>query len=325
MRVFGIQNLIFIVIAALVTTACAQTPLLQVAPHESRHAPIMLWEVASENRPGKAYLLGSVHLGKSSDDVSDVAVREAFEQSVALMVEVDEARYDPTEIQELTMMKAAYRRGDSLVNHVSKDTFALFTQVFRKLGLPAQHFTRFKPWFLSLTASVLMMNRMGYSPDNGVDKQFLARARRIHKPVGELESPEYQLDVLGSLSPEHDEANLRHTLENIDQVPVEIDKIREAYIAGNVTAMTAIVLPPEESNVGVRQYMENVMYARNRTMAQSVDRLLMDPGPFFIVVGVGHLVGERSLLNHLAQKGYGVQRVSPKGIPSAIAEPQDIP
>jgi len=255
----------------------------------------------------------------------DAAVREAYEKSVALIVEVDEDRYDPSEIQQLTMMKAAYPRGDSIINHISKDTLTLFGETFSKIGLPVKHFIRFKPWFLSLTASVLVMSRAGYSPDNGIDKRFITRARLEKKPIGELESPEYQIDVLSSLDARQDEENLRHTLEHIDEIGPEIEKIRQAYFSGDVEAMANIVAAPAKENSGVREYMENVMYARNRTMAQSVDRLLMDPGPFFIIVGVGHLVGERNLLKHLKDKGYGISRVEPKGIPLPAPKPKDIP
>ena len=111
---------------------------------------------------------------------------------------------------------------------------------------------------------------------------------------------------------------------HIDEIGAEIDKIVDAYFSGDVEAMAQIVSSGDE-NPGVREYMEKVMYSRNKTMAQSIDRLLMDPGPYFIVVGVGHLVGERNLLNHLKQKGYGVSRVNPKGIPPVTPGPKDVP
>ena len=308
----------------LLTTGCAGVQSGVATTTDSGPAPLMLWKVSSEARPAVGYILGSIHLGKSTDSQMDTAIREAYSKSVALIVEVDEDRYNPSEIQQLTMMKAAYPRGDSIVNHVSEDTLALLHKTFTKIGLPVKHFLRFKPWFLSLTASVLVMTRAGYSPDNGIDKQFIARARSEKKPVGELESPEYQIDVLSSLAPKQDEENLRETLLHIDEIGNEIDRIVDAYFSGDVLTMADIVSSGDE-RPGVREYMEKVMYSRNKTMSQSIDRLLMDPGPYFIVVGVGHLVGERNLLNHLKQKGYGVSRVNPKGIPLLTPEPKDIP
>lgn len=316
---------LFIGLVALVTGCAGPKPEAQAVATLRGHAPLMLWKVTSEKRPADAYILGSVHLGRSSDSEMDTAIREAYERSVALIVEVDEGRYNSSEIQQLTMMKAHYSRGDSIVNHVSKETLALLGATFSKIGLPVRHFMRFKPWFLSLTASVLVMTRAGYSPDNGIDKRFIARARAEKKPVGELESPEYQIDVLSSLAPKQDEENMRHTLEHIDEIGTEIDKIRNAYFTGNVEAMADIVSSPGQENSGVKEYMEKVMYSRNRTMSQSIDRLLMDPGPYFIVVGVGHLVGGRSVLSHLKAKGYGIQRVEPKGIPQKDTRPKDIP
>lgn len=317
--------ILFIGLVALVTGCASSKAKSPAVAAPIGHAPLMLWKVTSDKRPADGYILGSVHLGRSSDSEMDTAIREAYERSVALIVEVDEDRYNSSEIQQLTMMKAAYSRGDSIVNHVSEETLALLGATFSKIGLPIRHFMRFKPWFLSLTASVLVMTRAGYSPDNGIDKRFIARARAEKKPVGELESPEYQIDVLSSLAPKQDEQNMRHTLEHIDEIGAEIDKIRNAYFTGNVEAMADIVSSAGQDNSGVQEYMEKVMYSRNRTMSQSIDRLLMDPGPFFIVVGVGHLVGDRNVLNHLKRKGYGIQRVDPKGIPKAPVKPNNIP
>jgi uncharacterized protein len=316
---------VLIGLVALVSGCATSTTAPKAVAELSGPAPLMLWKVTSDKRPSDGYILGSVHLGRSSDSEMDSAIREAYESSVALIVEVDEDRYDSSEIQQLTMMKAAYPRGDSIINHVSTDTLALLGQTFSKIGLPVKHFMRFKPWFLSLTASVLVMTRAGYSPDNGIDKRFITRARAEKKPIGELESPEYQIDVLSSLAPEQDEENMRHTLAHIDEIGSEIEKIRNAYFTGNVEAMAEIVSSPSEENQGVKEYMEKVMYSRNRTMSQSIDRLLMDPGPYFIVIGVGHLVGDRTVLNYLKDKGYGIERVVPKGIPKISNEPTNIP
>ena len=318
-------SIVCIGLVALMVGCAGSKPGAKVVAGANGHAPLMLWKVTSDKRPADAYILGSVHLGRSTDSEMDIAIREAYERSVALIVEVDEDRYNASEIQQLTMMKAAYPRGDSIINHISQETLALLGTSFSKIGLPVKHFMRFKPWFLSLTASVLVMTRAGYSPDNGIDKRFITRARAEKKPIGELESPEYQIDVLSSLNPKQDEENMRHTLEHIDEIGGEIDKIRNAYFTGDVDAMAAIVASPGEENSGVKEYMEKVMYSRNRTMSQSIDRLLMDPGPYFIVVGVGHLVGDRNVLTYLKNKGYGIERVNPKGIPKKIPEPTNIP
>ena len=324
MVLIRVQRFLALAVTVSLMTGCASVQHGTKLAEQSGPAPLMLWKVSSDKRPAVGYILGSIHLGKNSDSQMDTAVREAYSESAALIVEVDEERYNSSEIQQLTMMKAAYPRGESLVNHVSKETLSLFDETFTKIGLPVKHFLRFKPWFLSLTASVLVMTRAGYSPDNGIDKQFIARARAEKKPIGELESPEYQIDVLSSLGPKQDEENMRQTLLHIDEIGSEIDRIVNAYFTGDVEAMAQIVSSGDESP-GVREYMEKVMYSRNKTMAQSIDRLLMDPGPYFIVVGVGHLVGERNLLNHLKQKGYGVSRVNPKGIPPEHSVPKDVP
>jgi uncharacterized protein YbaP (TraB family) len=44
-------------------------------------------------------------------------------------------------------------------------------------------------------------------------------------------------------------------------------------------------------------------------MADELERLLQRPGTWFVVVGAGHFVGDRSVIALLKRKGYDIQRV----------------
>ena len=54
---------------------------------------------------------------------------------------------------------------------------------------------------------------------------------------------------------------------------------------------------------------ERLLYQRNRDWAKWVVKRLDQPGTVFVAVGAGHLAGERSVQDYLAQAGTKVVRV----------------
>ena len=69
----------------------------------------------------------------------------------------------------------------------------------KRLGLTIEQFTRSKPWFLAMTIEVLQLQQLGYSPEHGIDLYFARQGPREEKIV-ELESFDYQINLLNSLS-----------------------------------------------------------------------------------------------------------------------------
>jgi len=55
--------------------------------------------------------------------------------------------------------------------------------------------------------------------------------------------------------------------------------------------------------------MEKLLWQRNRTWADWVQKRLETPGTVFVAVGAGHLAGAKSVQADLAAKGIHVSRV----------------
>jgi len=47
---------------------------------------------------------------------------------------------------------------------------------------------------------------------------------------------------------------------------------------------------------------------RNATMAAKIEGYLKETGEFFVVVGAGHLVGEKGIVELLKRKGFPVEQ-----------------
>ena len=53
---------------------------------------------------------------------------------------------------------------------------------------------------------------------------------------------------------------------------------------------------------------EKLIYERNRTMAQKIEEFLKTKETYFVIVGAGHLVGEKGIVGILKKRGYRVEQ-----------------
>ncbi len=51
-----------------------------------------------------------------------------------------------------------------------------------------------------------------------------------------------------------------------------------------------------------------LFYRRNAAMAAKIEEYLKEKGRFFVVVGAGHLVGEKGIVELLKGKGFSVEQ-----------------
>ncbi len=54
---------------------------------------------------------------------------------------------------------------------------------------------------------------------------------------------------------------------------------------------------------------EKLIYDRNRKMISRIEGYLREKGTYFVVVGAGHLIGERGIVEALRKKGYPVEQL----------------
>ena len=55
--------------------------------------------------------------------------------------------------------------------------------------------------------------------------------------------------------------------------------------------------------------MDRLVMDRNEMMLTNIERILQNGGINFVIVGAGHLVGQRGIINRLREKGYSVDQM----------------
>lgn len=254
---------------------------------------LFLWEAAGER--GKAYLLGSIHLAKPDFYPLPDAIEGAFAESESLVVEIDLSPEQEARMGAMFLTAGIYDDGRKLTETISPETLALFTAYLEERGVAPAMFNSMRPWMAAIAVQVAEMQRLGYDPQIGIDRHFLRQAREAGKPILQLETPEFQLNLLSGFEEELQEEFLHYTLKDLERTPDMIDALVQTWRSGDAEAMEAILLRPEEMDEKSAPIYEKMFFERNRDMAKKIAAMIAEGGTYFVVVGAGHLVGDQGV------------------------------
>ncbi|MEB2300264.1 TraB/GumN family protein [Lysinibacillus xylanilyticus] len=268
------------------------------------------WVVEDEDT--RVYLLGSIHLGTPDLYPFDQKLVKAFDEADALLVE---ANILDTKGLDYYAEKAMYPDGSTLKDAVAPETYAKLEKVAKLYNLPMEQLTLQKPWMLSSSLSMLSTDdSFGITPQemamHGIDMYFLLNAQLQQKPVIELEGMKAQVDMFDALSPETQEQSLVAVLDNIINPSEEnqsniLQEWFTSWKQGNVEEFAKSFQAMEG---GSSEYNEMLFGLRDEQMAKKIMNVLKEKkGTYFVVVGSGHFLGEKSIRYHLEKNEYKVK------------------
>ena len=264
-----------------------------------------LWRVQS--KMNTVYVLGSLHFSKKEIYPLHQNIEKAFDQSEFLVVEANVNDIKKVDIQKLAE-SALYPANDTLEKHLSVETYEWVKKETSGLGLPIELINKQKPWFLSMTLVALESLKLGFDPNYGIDKYFLSKAEG-KKKILELESLDYQIDLLSHFSDKEQELFLIYTLKDLNIMEQELDKLTQAWTTGDTKGMESILTRSVSEDKRLSPIFEKLIYERNRKMVSKIEDLLRTKETYFVIVGAGHLVGNRGIIEILKGKGYFVEQL----------------
>ncbi|MEQ6354851.1 TraB/GumN family protein [Lysinibacillus sp. M3] len=268
------------------------------------------WVVEDEDTT--VYLLGSIHLGTPDLYPFDQKLVKAFDKADALLVE---ANILDTKGLDYYAKKAMYSDGTTLKDAVAPETYAKLEKVAKLYNLPMEQLTLQKPWTLSSTLAMLSTdNSFGMTPQemamHGIDMYFLLNADLQKKPVIELEGMKAQVDMFDALSPEAQEQSLVAVLDSIINPSEENQSkvLQEWFTSWKQGNVEEFAKSFQSMEGGTSEYNEMLFGVRDEQMAKKIMNVLEEKkGTYFVVVGSGHFLGEKSIRYHLEKDGYKVK------------------
>ncbi|RJQ41462.1 MAG: TraB/GumN family protein [Nitrospiraceae bacterium] len=218
-----------------------------------------MWKVRSQT--STVYVLGSVHFMKKEVYPLNNKIEDAFEKSNVLAVEANINDAAKLDLQKL-LASAIYQGNETLESHISKETYELLKKETALLGMPIELISKQKPWFLSLTLTSMELMKLGFNPQYGIDTHFLKKAAGKKKIV-ELESIDYQINLLSGFPDSEQELFLLHTLKDLKKIKQETDKLLQSWLAGDAKGIEAIASRANGDGKVTKIY-EKLYYERKR-------------------------------------------------------------
>lgn len=282
----------------------AQDDAAARAAADAAAAPL-IWTVRGPR--GALTLAGSIHALRAGDHPLPAAYDAAYAAAARLVLEVevdgDEAA------RELAAAFAAGRlpRGATLRAALGADGWREAERLAAAGGVTLDAVAGQEPWLAALTLSNQAWAAHGLAARRGLDRHYLARARADGKPVRALETAADQLGLFDRLPEAEQRAYLIETLRGLPGLEAELDDKIAAWRRGDAAEW-------EEALAGLAAtpaLRAALLDARHARWLPELERLLAEPTPTLVVVGVLHLVGEGSVVAELARRGYAVERMAP--------------
>ena len=263
-----------------------------------------LWKVTSPT--GTLYLQGSVHILKADNYPLPSSIEQAYVASEVLVLEVNMKEMASPETQQRIMSKAMLPGAKTLQQELDVDTYEKLSAACIQTGLPIAALEKFKPWFSTMTLSLLKLQQMGFESQHGLDTYFYGKATADGKKVIGLENIDFQIDLFDSLAESNPNDFVTRALADLDVIEKEIALLEKAWVTGDIDTLGTLM---SKSFEGYPEFYKTFVLDRNDRWLKKLNDLLEKPKISMVVVGAGHLPGKGGLLELLEEKGYTLEQL----------------
>lgn len=273
-----------------------------------------LWEVRGGDASEPSFVLGTMHIGVTRRRALPPPLDEHLHQSRALVMEID-----PRQAERMFQSAPPGRplpRRQWLDRALPRATWELLVA---ELGrrVPPDFLRRIPPGFLSHHLGQVRMAEVearedGREPVRGaastarLDNAIYEWSVMMGRPLVPLETPEEALGALSRVPRGEAIDSLRRLLEHAEETRDEQRALREAYLSFDAQRMSAVLAGMGEEERRILLIERNVAWMEH--LVPEIRR-----GRAFVAVGLGHLLGEQSVLAMLVERGYEVRRVGVHG------------
>ncbi len=263
-----------------------------------------LWRISDED--STVWLFGSVHSLPDETEWRRPELKQALNAADAVYFEAPMDLFAQAELQSYVLATGLYPPGQRLSQNLPPEVSARLYQVARLIGMDPAQLEATKPWFAVMILSAKLAEAGGAKPDNGVDPALALDAMRAKKDVRAFETLQQQADFFATLDHELQLEVLRLTLDEAEVAEQSMTDLVDAWEAGDTETLETLIF--DSMDGAPTEFMERLFYRRNAAWAEELATYLEGSGSALVVVGAGHLVGERSLIDLLEKKGWSAER-----------------
>lgn len=269
-----------------------------------------LWKISGNGLEKPSYIFGTHHLAPASMADSTAGFAEALAAVDRVYGEVDMsvAMAPAAQMKIASMIMAP---ADSTLSKVftAEELAEIDAYLQRAVGpaMTAAMFESYRPIMIDIALEMAMMKRIlpDADPTNPLDGHIQQLARAEGKEVGGLETVEFQSALLYGSSIADQASSLLRTVRSGRDPLADSRMLYARYAEGDLDGLMTVMdhasaMTPEEADA--------MLYNRNSSWVNFLIGILPATS-IMIVVGAGHLPGERGVINLLRKAGFSVNPV----------------
>lgn len=279
----------------------------------------LLWKISGNGLSKPSYIIGTYHLAPASFADSIPGLKNALDTSEQVYGEIIMSEMTAPEnmakLQSIMMLpegqtidKMFTAEEMTRINAMMKDIIG----IDMTNPMVAQQFGKLSPQALTMQLTVLMYLKKNpkFNLNQTFDEHFQNKAKEQGKPVGALETIDFQINLLYKGQSEERQKELLLCLaDNKDMYEMQTENIIKAFFTQNLKAVNdAMDEKLNNSCDYTPQEKDELIYNRNTDWIKKMPEIMKKKSTFF-AVGAGHLPGERGMLELLRQAGYKVECV----------------
>lgn len=251
------------------------------------------------------YLFGTVHMLKPGLSWFDEGVKQAFDASDALVLEL--VMPPAAEMQALVRELGMTQAGPALPDQLPPAQAAKFRAALPEMGLAPEALDRAEPWLAATMLSAAPLRRLGYDEKDGAEAVLTSAASAAGKQVTGLETAREQLGYFDRLPLAAQRALLIDTIDELPGAGATIDRMVSAWSKGDADGLARLM---NEDLDRAPELADALLAQRNAKWADWLVARMKAPGTVFVAVGAGHLAGDAGVQAELAKRGFKAERVA---------------
>ena len=267
----------------------------------------LVWKISGNGIKKPSYILGTHHGCPFTYCDSIPGLMKAFDKVDNIIGEINMIEFAEMSPERMQKMQAMMMMpaDTSLLSLFSMEEAAKVNEwLGKKMGASLEMLSVMKP--MTIMVTVQNKEMMEVIPEiatmTTIDKYMQTLGQRKGKTIGELETADYQMELLYGNSLEEQADALLEMIDHGDSKGL-LQQLTNAYKSQNLDTLWKVF---QEQMTGYEY--DAIVKVRNLNWEKQMKELLPKQSTLF-VVGAGHLPGKYGMINLLREAGYKVKPV----------------
>lgn len=304
--------LIITIFTLIVFSACDKKEIVK----EDNEITPLFYKISDKNNT-TIYLLGSIHAADDTIYPLNDTIMNSFNDSDYLAVEVDTLSLQNNFDLSLKLAeKMMYNDSTTIKNHIGDELYNKMVNFLKEKKSYSSLYDNYKPVFFESLFENLIIDDAMLKSESGIDMYFLSLASENNKKILEVESAEFQYNLLLNTPLELDKIMIEQYIDNYDLNVSQMKDLYELWKKGDKEQLENILINSESQNATeeekklMENYNQSLIIDRNYGMANVLENYFEKKQNVFCVVGLGHVIGDEGIINLLQKRGYDVAQLN---------------